>query len=204
MTAAACSFLPACLPACLPSRLSSCIYSDDWWLCSRSAVEPLSAFALVCAFPLQVGGARIVRCNYTSESPGEGKLAIGSIWELHLLQQLLRALVPAGKPLTWLELTNLGHFVLSDGAACLQGCSLLQDLTTLCMFDCHFGSVALDRMLSQAPQLLELVIAASLQGMLPASLISRQGLRKLVLADNRLQQLPPGPYLSGKQACWKH
>ena len=81
-------------------------------------------------------------------------LEIGGIREMDSLQQLLRALVPAGKPFTSLNLASIDYRSFFNEAACLLGCSLLQHLTTLGTSDCDLRGAALGGRLPQAPRLL--------------------------------------------------
>jgi hypothetical protein len=117
-------------------------------------------------------------------------LEIVRIREMASLQQLLCTLAPAGTPPTHLHIAASQLDVL---APALQGCSALAGLSLLMLSGCTSGRAALDTLLPQALQLKELDLWRSCQEGLPPSLISRQGLTRLTLHGNGLQDLPPGP-----------
>ena len=144
-----------------------------------------------------MGGAQLVSCKYEADPSGaSGLLEVTGADFPASLQQLLAALVPAGKPLTALRLQGSP---LTEAAA-LQGCSALQDLRSLLLSGgTIWGDAVLQALLLQAPRLRELVLYHCFASCLPPSLVARQGLETLVLVGYRLEDLPVGPYLSGER-----
>lgn len=159
---------------------------------------------------MQVGGARLSRCSYAvgahPSSPGRrvGCLDVLRISELPSLQDLLASLLPPGQPLSYL---GLDHCLLPAGA--LRSCPLLASLPALLFNSCtdEEGSVTppLDSLLRQAAALEALSCVGVLgttggffgDPVMPASLVAKTGIKKLSLHQNRLEHLPPGPYLAG-------
>ena len=154
--------------------------------------------------PLQVGGADLQECCFqyythrSREGPRPRVLEIVRIREMASLQQLLCTLAPAGTPPTHLHIAASQLDVL---APALQGCSALAGLSSLMLSGFTSGRAALDTLLPQALQLKELDLRRSCQEGLPPSLTSRQGLTRLTLHGNGLQDLPPGPYVASELAA---
>ena len=114
---------------------------------------------------------------------------------------LLTALLPHGRPLRRLE---LGASALRRRS--FQDCISLAAMTALRLRDVDISAGSIDtvfrHLLAQAPLLADLTLEACGEGMelqqIPRSLAGMRGLARLTLFRNALQDLPPGPYLSGE------
>lgn len=156
-----------------------------------------------CVCSVQVGGAQVVSCKYEDDPAGAtGLLEVIAAERVPSLQQLLAALVPAGKPLTTLRLQNSLRQSSPLELAALQGCSAhLAGLESLLLSRFASGDAVLAALLQLAPRLRELVLRNYFENRLPPSLVAKQGLETLQLIGTsyfRLFELPPGPYLSSK------
>lgn len=157
--------------------------------CSTSAQDQPAHTAVP---HLQVGGTSLSMCSYN----GKGQLQIAYIRSLESLHQLVAALLPAGKPLPSLHL----HSVLGCEPGALQGCTALAQVHSLLLSETFFSEAEFATLSQQAPQLTQLVLHECFHGRLPASVVARRGLEHLVLTNNNLHNIPPGPYLQGESA----
>lgn len=143
---------------------------------------------------LQVAGCTLELCNYA-----HGVLAVTNMQPPASLPVLLSTLIPSGRPA--LRALRLYRCVLD--AAVLQRCTMLAALIHLQINRCHTAAggweATIAALFSQAPLLRSLHIDSCFQGTLPLCLIAHEGLMQLSLVDNRLQELPAGPYLASLQ-----
>lgn len=165
-----------------------------------TAFPSLASFDLYAARGIQMGDAQLRGCNFAvgqhPSIPGRqiGVLCIGGISTMSSLQGLLAALLPAGKPFSYLELE---HCQLAPAA--LRDCRLLAELPALHFNSCSSGgsvAAALDPLLQQAGKLETLSLTGSLGALsFPVSLKTKTGLKKLRFRQNRLEDIPAGVYL---------
>lgn len=116
------------------------------------------------------------------------------------LAALLPALLPPRARLARLTLHSA-----EVRAAELAGCAELASLRALEVLHCTSPDLdaAVEALMTQAPRLTELRLEGCLAGSLPPCVVARRGLRRLSLAANKLQELPPGDYLSGERVQQK-
>ena len=152
--------------------------------------------------PVQVGGALLTGCSFTlgqHPSLGEvGVLFVRGVRQLESLDGTLDALLPAGKPLTLLELEHCQ--LTAQAMAC---CGRLAELPALDVNSCRLGgsvAAALEPLMRSTPKLEALTITGSL-GLpnLPACVREKTGLKKLRLRQNALRDIMGGPFMHSER-----
>lgn len=153
---------------------------------------------------LQIAGATLDKCEGSGRSPAVGtrQLTLHGIHHLPSLQRLAEAVLPAGTPPSSLQSLSIFHSRLRTAA--LLNCAHLAQLTRLLVSVTEFEGgggpqAGIAALLQQAPRLQSLTLLGCFRGHpVPPAVAACTGLRRLSLQDNKLADLPDGPYLTGE------